>query len=99
MIAVGIGAFAVTILYVVAKVLFPRQAAGSLVEKDGKIVGASLMGQNFTGRSRHHVGNRSRSAYRARCRRIPGGAPRQGARPDSAGPIDEAAISCDALLR
>ena len=32
----------------IARVLFPRQAAGSLVEKDGKIVGSSLIGQNFT---------------------------------------------------
>ena len=32
----------------IAQVLFPRQAAGSLVEKDGKIIGSSLIGQNFT---------------------------------------------------
>lgn len=30
-----------------AHVLFPRQAAGSLVERDGKVVGSSLMGQAF----------------------------------------------------
>jgi K+-transporting ATPase ATPase C chain len=28
-------------------VLFPHQAAGSLVEKDGKVIGSSLIGQNF----------------------------------------------------
>ena len=30
-----------------AGLVFPKQAAGSLVEKDGKIVGSSLIGQNF----------------------------------------------------
>ena len=31
----------------IASVLFPRQAAGSLIEKDGKVIGSSLIGQNF----------------------------------------------------
>ncbi|ROZ77737.1 potassium-transporting ATPase subunit KdpC [Ramlibacter sp. WS9] len=31
-----------------AKVLFPEQAAGSLVTRDGKVVGSALIGQNFT---------------------------------------------------
>jgi K+-transporting ATPase ATPase C chain len=31
-----------------AQILFPRQASGSLVEKDGKVIGSTLIGQNFT---------------------------------------------------
>lgn len=32
----------------IAKTLFPSQAAGSLVSRDGKVVGSSLIGQNFS---------------------------------------------------
>lgn len=31
-----------------AKVVFPRQAAGSLLHKDGKVIGSELIGQSFT---------------------------------------------------
>ena len=32
----------------IAKVVFPSQAAGSLIQEDGKVVGSSLIGQPFS---------------------------------------------------
>jgi K+-transporting ATPase ATPase C chain len=36
------------VVWAIGRVAFPKEANGSLIERDGKTVGSSLIGQNFT---------------------------------------------------
>jgi K+-transporting ATPase ATPase C chain len=45
----------------IAAVLFPHQAAGSLITKDGKVIGSSLLAQSFTSDKYFHPRPRRRA--------------------------------------
>ena len=49
----------------VAQVLFPGKADGSQIERDGKVVGSRLIGQDFRGRPRYFQSRPSATGYSA----------------------------------
>ena len=47
----------------VAQILFPGRADGSLVERDGKVIGSKLIGQDFSKRHRYFQSRPSATGY------------------------------------
>lgn len=52
--SVSLGILYPLAVWAVGQALFPHQANGSLIEKDGRVVGSELIGQTFTSASYFH---------------------------------------------
>ena len=78
----------------IAQAVFPHQANGSLIEKDGKVIGSELIGQNFTSRAISTAVRRPRPTpiRRIRPRRVPAPYNAANSSGSNAGPTSKSLI-------